>query len=199
MCVWVVWRETMNLLADLLRDYSNRRPDLIKPVKTSDETRSTLIDFFMKWREIVQWWSSSLAKLYRMELYDWYKKENKSTNTHKIERLLSRGGTEKFILFLLLDWEIVGIAIPYREHQSLLWRHLCGNKKEKQTSGNHFQPQILNRGQKKEKHTNEVIIFVDLSGTIGQNSRLASRMEPLDQYEGKRPCHTVLNNVEIEM
>ena len=99
MCVWVVWRETMNLLADLLRDYSNRRPDLIKPVKTSDETRSTLIDFSMKWREIVQWWSSSLAKLYRMELYDWYKKENKSTNTHKIERLLSRGGTEKFILF----------------------------------------------------------------------------------------------------
>ena len=38
----------------------------------------------------------------------------------------------------------------------------------------------------KKKRKNEINIAMDMSDTIGKNSRLACRVEPLDQYEGEK-------------
>ena len=154
---------------------------------------------------MIIWWREfddepARGNSYRIESYTrLIKKENETgTHTHIIEWLLSReAAPEKFIPFLLLDWEIVGRVswAPIYFVATSLW------KQERETDNRksfRSTPKTLNWGQKKERHKNEVIISVDLSGTIGQDSRLASRMEPLDQYEGNysyRLYDTVLNNI----
>ena len=176
------------------------RPGLIKPIKKLwwETTHFFRYLVIIWWREFddepVRW------NLYRIESYTRRIQKGKwdrHTHTHNRVIVIARGGTGEIHPFFIT-------RLRNRRSRIVSTNLYCGDifvetrKRNRQPEIILFNPKTLNWGQKKERHKNEVIISVDLSGTIGQDSRLASRMEPLDQHEGKysyRMYDTVLNNI----